>query len=345
MNNLISKAPSIIKKNLFVTRRVPTEAYTILSKYFNVDIYEEDRTISTETLLDRSKGCEAIMTLSLDVLNKETILDPRFGQIKMISNYGVGLDKLDLVTATKQNILITNTPGVLTSATADLTFSLILALSKRVVESNKLMRKHSIYDQDQFDPQLESLECQSLEKKTLGLIGFGRIGFSVAKRAVSFGMDIIYHARNERKEQAKVVNATYCKTLDQLLINSDFVSIICPGTPQTKDMIGRNEFKLMKKTACLINTARGSIVNEEELISALQSDEIRAAAIDVYTKEPFVPHALRKLQNVILTPHIGSATRQARNDMGILAAQNLIDFFIKRKCPKHAVNKEVFNKI
>lgn len=257
-------------------------------------------------------------------------------KLKVISNYAVGYDNIDVPAATQRGICVTNTPDVLTAATADLTFALILASARRVIEANAFLRsgKWRVWG-----PEL--LVGREVTGSTLGIVGMGKIGEAVAKRALGFDMKILYTNRNRRPEVERNLNAVYVP-LEELLEKSDFVSLHCPLTPQTQNLIGEQELKIMKKTAILINAARGPLVNPEALYKACSEKWIYGAGLDVFIKEPVpLDNPLLTLPNITTLPHIGSASDAARNGMAHKSATNLLAA-LKGKKPQDLVNPEVW---
>ncbi|HAA64756.1 MAG TPA: D-glycerate dehydrogenase, partial [Thermoanaerobacter sp.] len=253
------------------------------------------------------------------------------------ANYAVGFDNIDLKEATKRRIYVTNTPDVLTNATAELAWALLFTAARRVVEADKFTREGKFTG---WAPNL--FLGKAVTGKTLGVIGAGRIGQAFAKMSKGFEMKILYTANTPKEEFEKETGAKYVD-LETLLKESDFVSIHVPLTPHTRHLIGEKELKLMKKTAILINTARGPVVDEKALVNALKNKDIYAAGLDVYEKEPEITEELKTLDNVVILPHIGSATDEARRDMAVLVAQNIIDV-IEGRTPRTLVNKDILEK-
>lgn len=329
------------KFKVFVARKIPDIGIELLKKQgFDVEV-NGDKILSKKELIKKIKGKDALLCLLTDKIDKEVLSSAP--NLKIVANYAVGFDNIDIDAATKKNIFITNTYGVLSETVAEYTIALMMAVSKRIVESDKFTRAGKY---KAWGPLL--FLGQEIKDKTLGIIGSGRIGFSVAKKARGLGMKIIYNDLLKNKEFEKKYNAKFFK-LNDLLKKSDFISIHIPLTPKTRYMINSKQFKLMKKNAILINTSRGQIVNEKALISALKNKKIFAAALDVFECEPKITCdakalvQLKDLDNVILTPHIASATIETRNKMSEIAAQNIIDYF-KGKIPKNVVNKNVLKK-
>ncbi len=317
---------------VFITRRIPESGLEILRENFEVDVFEGDSPISHEELIKRAKGCEGILPLLTDTIDAN-IMDKT--GIKAIANYAVGIDNIDVSAATKRKIPVTNTPGVLTDATADLTFALILAISRKIVESDKYLREGRWKG---WDPLL--LLGGDFVGKTLGIIGFGRIGKAVAQRAQGFNMNIIYTSRSRYPEEES--KGARFVSFDKLLKTSDYVTIHAPYTEETHHLISEKELDMMKPTAYLINTARGKMIDEIQLIRALKEKKIAGAALDVFYDEPKINPDLIELNNVVLIPHLGSASLETRTKMAIIAAENLVDA-LKGNKPKNIVNPEVYD--
>ncbi|HHW57219.1 MAG TPA: D-glycerate dehydrogenase [Clostridia bacterium] len=320
---------------VFVTRAIPEEGLNLLRKYCEVEVSPYDRMLTKEELLEKVQGKNAVITQLTDKVDKEFFEAAK--DVKIVANYAVGFDNIDLEEATIRGVYITNTPDVLTNATAELAWALLFATARRVVESDKFMRSGKFQG---WAPML--FLGKGVTGKTLGIIGAGRIGQAFAKMAKGFDMKILYTARSPKKEFEEETGAQYVD-LDTLLKESDFVSIHVPLTPETRHLIGEKELKLMKKSAILINTGRGPVVDEKALVKALKNKDIYAAGLDVYEREPMFEEELAQLDNVVMLPHIGSATEEARRDMSIVVAQNIIDV-IEGRVPRTLVNKDVLNK-
>jgi glyoxylate reductase len=320
---------------VFVTRAIPEEGLELLKKYCEVEVSPYDRMLTKEELLEKIKDKDAVITQLTDRVDKEFFEAAK--NVKIVANYAVGFDNIDLEEATKRGVYITNTPDVLTNATAELAWALLFAAARRVVEADKFMRAGKFQG---WAPML--FLGKGVTGKTLGVIGAGRIGQAFAKMAKGFEMKILYNARTPKPEFEKETGAKYVD-LDTLLKESDFVSIHVPLTPDTRHLIGERELKLMKNSAILINTGRGPVVDEKALVRALKEKWIYAAGLDVYEREPEFEKELAELDNVVMLPHIGSATEEARRDMSVLVAQNIIDV-IEGRVPRTLVNKDILNK-
>ena len=318
---------------IFMTRRLPEKGIEMLREH-ELDIYEGDTPPDKQEIIEGIKNKDILISLLTDPIDKDVInASPK---LKMIANYAVGYDNIDVKEATKRGIVVTNTPGVLTETVADLTWALILSIARRIVEGDKFMRQGKFKG---WAPLL--MLGGDVYEKTLGIIGAGRIGKAVAERAKGFRMNVIYYSRH-RNEEIEKMGAKYV-SFNDLLRQADFISLHVPLTNETYHMIGRNEFKMMKKTAYLINTSRGKCIDEEALHEALKNGEIAGAALDVFENEPYVNENLKKLDNVVLTPHIGSASFETRTKMAVMVAENVLSF-LKGEIPPNCVNLEVYKK-
>lgn len=320
--------------DVLVTRRIPDAGLDILSKEVDLDIYEGDAPVPRDELIRRIKGKHGLLCLLSDRIDRD-VMEAAGPQLKIISNYAVGYNNIDVEEATRRGILVTNTPGVLTDATADLTWALIMACARRIPESDRFVREGKFVG---WGPML--MLGYEVYGRTIGIIGLGDIGTAVARRARGFGMRILYHNRKRNIDGEREVGAVYAP-LDTLLRESDFVTIHVPLTPETFHLIGEKEIGLMKKNAILINVARGEVVDEKALISALKENRIAYAGLDVYENEPQINPELFSLDNVVLTPHTGSATYESRNRMAVMAAENLLAG-LKGKRPPNLVNTRVW---
>ncbi|HLD79945.1 MAG TPA: D-glycerate dehydrogenase [Candidatus Nanoarchaeia archaeon] len=324
------------KKKVFVTRIIPKKGIQLLRRHFLVKVYPKDQAISRKELLKEVKQCDALLSLLTEKIDREVLnANPK---LKVVSNYAVGYDNIDVKAATAKGIIVCNTPGVLEDAVAEHTFALMLALSKRIVEADCFVRAGKY---KRWEPML--LLGTELKGKIIGIIGLGRIGAGVAERARrGMGVNVLYHDIKRNKDFEEKYQAKYV-SLSELLKKSDFVSLHVPLLPSTRHLIGKEELRLMKKTAYLINTSRGPVVDEKALVEALQKKHIAGVGLDVYENEPKLTPGLTKLKNAVLTPHTASATVEARTAMSELAAQNIIDV-LKGKKAKFTVNPEVYGK-
>lgn len=307
------------KFKIFITRKIPEVGVALLKKKgYDVKIFKGNYTIPTQELLKSVKSVNAICSLLTDKIDAR-VMDAAGPQLKIIANYAVGFDNIDLEEAKKRKIFVTNTPGVLTEAVAEHTISLMFAVAKHITEADRFVRSKKYKG---WDPNL--FIGQDLWNKTIGIVGLGRIGRWVAEVAFEgLSMKVLYYdvARDEEFEMK--TDAEF-KSLNELLKKADIVTIHVPLIPSTHHLIGEKEFKLMKKTAIFINTSRGPVVDENAMVKALKNEWIYGAGVDVYEHEPKMAPGLTKLDNVVLTPHTASATELARNKMAELAANNII---------------------
>jgi glyoxylate reductase len=321
---------------VFVTRELPGDGIDRLRKVANVDVWPDIDPPPPPDLLRGLDGADGVLVLITDRIDA-AVMDANPG-LRIISNMGVGYDHIDPKAATERGILVTNTPGVLTDATADLAFALILGFARRLVEGERIVRDGTW---PAWRPTF--LLGRSVAGTTLGIVGLGAIGLAVARRARGFGMRVLYSSRS-RKPEAEAELGLEWRSLDDLLAESDWVSIHAALTPETRGFIGRRELGVMRRDAVLVNTARGPVVDEPALIEALRNRRIGGAALDVYAVEPLpLDSPLLSLDNVLLAPHVGSATVETRKKMADLAVDNLIAFFEGRR-PPACVNPEVLEK-
>jgi glyoxylate reductase len=324
-----------MKPNIYVTRRLPEAAMALLEKKFQIECNPHDRVLQRPELLEKVKGRDGILPLLTDRIDTE-VMEAAGPQLKIIANYAVGFNNIDVPAATARKIAVTNTPGVLTDTTADLTMALILGVARRLVEGDKYTRAGKY---EGWAPLL--FLGADVHHKTLGLMGFGRIGYAVAKRALGFDMRILYHdTRQADPELERQVQAQFVDR-DTLLREADFLSVHVPLTPETARFMSTREFSLMKPTAYIVNTARGELMDETALVEALKNKRIAGAGLDVFEHEPAVHPALFTMDNVILLPHVGSGSVETRTKMGLMAAENLIAVF-EGKVPPNCLNPEVF---
>jgi gluconate 2-dehydrogenase len=304
-----------MKPRLLVTRRIFPEVYQRLHEHFEVLGNQDDAAISREDLLARSADRDALFVVGTDRVDREWIQAAR--HLRIVATGTVGFNHIDLAACAERGIAVTNTPEVLNEATADMAWALLMAAARRVSETERWLRDGQ-WNRWAFDQFLGA----DLWRSTLGIVGLGRIGSAVARRARGFEMRVLYHNRSAATNETEL-GATRVD-LDTLLAQSDHVVLVVPYTPQTHHLIGARELGLMKPTATLVNIARGGVVDDAALAQALAQDRIAAAGLDVFENEPAVLPALLERRNVVLTPHIGSATRSARVAMASLAAENLI---------------------
>lgn len=307
-----------MRPKVYITRRIPEQAVEMIARVCDYRMYDqEDQPVPAEVLDREIAECDGVLTLLTERWDAARLA--KAPQLKVLANLAVGFDNINVPDCTERGVLVTNTPGVLTETTADLTWALMLAAARRVPEADKLVRAGGWKT---WSPMF--MTGQDLFGSTLGLIGFGRIGQAVAQRARGFDMKVIYHdmVRNPAAEQE--LGAEY-RPLDDLLREADFVSLHVNLTPQTHGLIGERAFGLMKPTAVLVNTARGGVVDEAALYQALTTGQIWAAGLDVFEREPAQPdHPLLRLDNLVALPHIGSGSIHTRIRMATLAAENLV---------------------
>jgi glyoxylate reductase len=320
-----------------VTRKVPEQALEILRSVATVSVWDrEDVPPPREVILRELAEADGVFSLLTDRIDAEVMAAaPR---LKVISNFAVGFDNVDIPAATKRGIVVTHTPDVLTETVADFTVCLMLAAARRLVEADRYTRDGKWKT---WEPLL--LAGQDIHHATLGLIGLGRIGAAVARRAQGFGMRVVYYDVVPREDLERSLGITH-RSLDDVLRDSDVISVHVPLSEQTRHLIGRAQFALMKNTAVFVNTSRGPVVDQAALTQALASRRIFAAGIDVFEQEPVSPDdPLLKLDNVIVVPHIASASIPTRIRMATLAAENLVAV-LQGKRPPNPVNPEVLAK-
>ena len=301
---------------ILVTRRVFPQALELLGAHGEVDYHDPGP--PPGRLADHIAGAHALVCQLTDPITAD-VLRAGAGTLRIVANVAVGHDNVDLVTARELGIAVTNTPDVLTESTADLTFALLLAAARRLPESERYLRA------GRWQGFTLDLLCgHDVHGAALGIVGMGRIGRAVARRARGFAMRVLYHAQRPLAPQLEAELGVQRASLDDLLRQADFVTLHVPLRADTARLIGRRELHLMQPSAFLVNTSRGGVVDEEALVEALATRRIAGAALDVFTSEPHVPAALLALDNVVLTPHVGSATRATRAGMALLAARNVV---------------------
>lgn len=317
---------------VLITGNLPEHILDMIRKEHSVEVNSENRPLERSELLAKIREINGLLCMLTDRVD-EPLLNAAPG-LKMIANCAVGFDNIDLPAATKRNIPVTNTPGVLTDATADLAFALILATGRRLTEGDRMVRE------DRFKCFIPlAFLGREVSGSVLGILGLGRIGKAVAKRAAGFDMKVIYFNRTRlAPEEEKVLGVDYVD-FQTLLKISDYISIHTPLTPETLHLLGEKQLKMMKPTACLINTSRGPVVDEAALVSALKNRIIRSAGLDVYEHEPRLAPGLKELENVILLPHVGSATIETRTRMAQTAAKNLMAG-LKGEVPPNCLNRD-----
>lgn len=323
---------------IFVTRKIPGTALDKLkSSGHEIDIPSFNRPLTVEELLEKGKGVDALLTLLTDKIDAD-VMDAVGEQLKIISNYAVGFDNINIMQAINRGIVVTNTPSSeVNEAVAEHTWALILALTRRIVEADEATRRGAYKG---WEPNI--FLGVSLIGKTLGVVGLGRIGTMVARRAGGYKMTVLYNKRS-RNEQVEQELGVQFVQLDELLSRSDFVTLHVPLTDETKKMMNKENLGKMKKGAFLINTARGPVVDEHDLVEALRSGHLGGVALDVFESEPDINPELIGMENTILTPHIASATWEAREKMGHQAIDAILDTLAGKK-PQNLVNEEVWEK-
>jgi glyoxylate reductase len=320
---------------IFVTRAIPERGLTMLKRVHDVEVNPHDRVLTKDEILEGIRGKDGLLCLLTDNIDKEIIVsEPR---LKMIANYAVGYDNIDVEAATDKGIPVSNTPGVLTDATAEMAWALLFAASRRIVEADSFTRAGKFHG---WGPML--MLGQDISRKTLGVVGVGRIGTAFALKSKGFDMRVLYvdDQRNDLLE--KELDAQKV-TFSEVLREADFLSLHVPLLDSTHHLIGERELKVMKETAVLINTSRGPVVDEVALAKALREHWIFSAGLDVYEHEPLVHQDLLSLENVVLQPHSASATVSSRTNMAVMAAENMLTG-LRGEMPPHCVNPEVFQR-
>jgi glyoxylate reductase len=318
---------------VFITRKLPEEIIAPLKEIAEVAMWpHDDVPVPRDVLMDEAKKADALLTMVADMVD-EAILDAG-KRLKVVANMGVGFDNIDVRAATKRGIAVCNTPDVLTDTTADLTFALLLATARRMVEAAQFIKDGKWKSWSPF-----LLAGADVHHKTIGIVGMGNIGKTVAKRAIGFDMNVLYHNRSRNIEAEKQLGATYC-SFEELLERADFVVCLTPLTNETRHMFNKEAFRKMKRSAIFINASRGAVVDEQALYEALVSQEIAGAGLDVFEQEPIdASHPLLALPNVVALPHIGSATKETRTKMMELCCRNIIAILTGNQ-PETLVNKE-----
>ncbi|MGY5878633.1 MAG: D-glycerate dehydrogenase [Candidatus Thorarchaeota archaeon] len=327
-----------MKQHVFATRKIPDEGLRMITERFDTTVWPSDEPPSVQEIVQSAEDCEGLVTLLSDPIGRDVI--SKLPKLKVIAQYAVGYDNIDIALATERKIAVTNTPGVLTETTADLAWALIMAAARKLIEADSYVRNGQW--NVAWGPEL--LLGSDIYGATLGIIGLGRIGSAVARRALGFNMKILYHTRSEN-EYTKEIDSKAHGTrtdLNTLLQESDIISLHIPSSSETYHLLGEKEFNLMKPGVVLVNTSRGSVIDEDALFKALESGHLGAAGLDVFKQEPLQKNSpLMKLPNVILAPHIGSASIKTRATMATMCAENLIAA-LSGEQPPNLVNIEVF---
>lgn len=323
-----------MKTKVLVTRVIPQKALNLLQEKAEVTINLEDRAMTEEEIIGHLPGELALLSMVSDPISAKIL--KAGGDLKIVANFAVGVNNIDLAAATRLKIAVTNTPDVLTDTTADLTFALILGVARRLAEGDHFVREGKWVE---WKPSL--LMGSDVHGKTLGIVGLGRIGSAVAQRALGFRMKILYtDVRPADRSVEEGCRARFVPLRD-LLRESDFVSLHVPLTPETTHLIGREELRLMKKSAFLINASRGPVVDERALVEALRSGTIAGAGLDVFEKEPAVTPEFFSMENTLLLPHVGSATFETREKMALVAVRNILAV-LAGETPPNILNREIY---
>ncbi|MEW5806709.1 MAG: D-glycerate dehydrogenase [Acidobacteriota bacterium] len=306
-----------MRPHILVTRDLPGPALRLLAESCEVDLNREERTLRKEEIVAMIPGKAGLLCTLSDRVDREVINAGK--ELKIIANYAVGINNIDVSYAKQNRIFVTNTPDVLTDATADIAWALILTLTRRIIPADRFTREGKFRG---WAPGL--FLGKSIQKKVLGIIGMGRIGKAVARRGVAFGMKVVYSDPNRLGgEEEKNLSIQYLP-FQQLLRAADVLTLHLPLTEESRGLVGEKELASMKKGVFLINTARGEIVNEKALVRFLKSGHLAGAGLDVYEREPAMEEELKMMENVVLLPHIGSATVEVREKMAMVAAQNIL---------------------
>lgn len=316
-------------KKIFVTRKLLKENEEKLKELFDVKLNVEDKVYSADQIIKETKGFDGILSSVTDPINADTI-SKLSSTIKIIANGAVGFGNIDIKAARERGITVTNTPDVLTDATADIQILLLLGASRKAYEGRMAAETQN------WKWSWDFLLGKQMSNKRLGILGMGRIGRAVAKRAKAFGMEIHYHNRSKLSSDLED-GAIYHKNLKELFAESEFLSINCPATPETTKIINKDTLRYLKKNTVVANAARGDVVDDDAMVEALKNGTVFAYGLDVYNGEPKIHPEYLKLKNIFLLPHLGSATKRTRWDMAFRATKNLEDFFLEKK-PQDQVN-------
>ena len=316
--------------SVYLARRVTPQVVDALEASFELTVHDSEWPPARAEVLARSAGKDGLLVMTNDLVDDE-LLDAAGPQLRVVANHGVGFDNVDLAAATRRGVVVTNTPGVLTGATGELTLALVLDLLRRVTEGDRFLRRRTPWI---WSPTF--MLATGLAGRTVGIVGLGRIGREVARLVEAFGMRVVYASPSAK-------DVAYPRLgLEQLLETVDVVSLHCPLTPETRHLIGAAALGTMRRDAFLVNTTRGPIVDEAALVDALREGEIAGAALDVYEREPGVHPGLLELENVVLAPHLGSGTTETREAMGMLCVEALRAVLLEDRCPENALNPEAW---
>jgi len=318
--------------SVVVTRRLPEVVETRLAELFDVRLRDTESPMTRSELTEAIKTCDVLVPTITDQIDN-ALISQAGGRLKLIANYGAGVDHIDVATARQQGILVSNTPGVLTEDTADMTMALLMAVTRRMPEGMAKMQKG---EWDGWAPN--ALLGGRISGRRLGILGMGRIGQAVARRAAAFGMQIHYHNRRRlRPETEQQLQATYWESLDQMVARMDVISVNCPHTPSTFHLMNARRLKLIKPDAVIVNTSRGEVIDENALTRMLRAGELKGAGLDVYEHGVEINPRLRELDNVVLLPHMGSATLEGRIEMGEKVIINIKTFDDGHRPPDQVV--------
>ncbi len=306
-----------MKPKVLITRKVLPEALDYLKEHVDYEVGADDRNLTKQEIIEKICGKEGLLSLLVDTIDKEVLDSTK--SLKIIANCAVGYNNIDIKEANKKGILVTNTPGVLTETTADLTWALILAVARRIPESDRFTRSKKFKGWE-----LDLFLGKEITGKRLGIIGMGRIGKAVASRAQAFKMEIVYSDPNRLSPEEENTYTATRLSLEELLSTADIITIHASLTPETFHLLSREKMALIKKDAILVNVARGPLVDETALAQALEKRRIWGAGLDVYEREPEIEEKLFTLDNAVLLPHIGSASYETRLKMAMMAARNLV---------------------
>jgi glyoxylate reductase len=333
----IPEVECTVKDKIVITRKIPQPALELLQARAEVYMWDsEEEQIPQDVLLGEVQDAAAIFTNVSDSINRAVFDASPF--LRVVATMAVGYDNIDVAEATRRGIPVGHTPGVLTETTADLTFSLLMATARRIPEADRFVREGRWKS---WSPML--LTGQDVWGATIGIIGMGRIGEAVARRAKGFDMSILYHNRSRKPEAEAKLGSRYCE-LEELLLESDYIILMAPATKDTRRLMGEREFSLMKRSAIFINTSRGTNVDEEALYKALKEKRIWAAGLDVFQTEPIsTGHPLLELDNVVVAPHIGSASIATRTKMAMMTAENILRGLSGDRL-LHTVNSEIYGR-
>jgi glyoxylate reductase len=315
------------RRPVLVTRRLPRAPMEAIESATDADVWGEEGAIARDELLRRLPGKHGVVTLLTEKVDAE-FFDAAGPDLVIVANYAVGFDNIDVPEATRRGVMATNTPEVLTETTADLAWSLLMAAARRIPEGDRFLRSKTPWI---WGPEM--MLGQDVHGKTVGIVGFGRIGQAVARRAKGFGMRVIYFDLFRPLEEVERELGAEYRELDDLLADADFISIHVALTPETRHLFGPEQFRRMKPTAVIVNSSRGPVIDEAALAAALREGEIFAAGLDVFEKEPEVHPDLLEAPNAVIVPHLGSATVETRDAMGMLAAENLLAGLEGRRPP------------